>query len=275
MARSLGLCCVVQWCSLVYVDTLGGPRYQIDEMVKMVDTDGDGQVSYDEFYKLAKHPDPSRPDFNTAVTRGPSRPATGAGPGVPPPPPGGPPGAPAHVTAADRAADMKKKQQKRVLLQLFAKENAVSLWEGGRCLLYWCWFSSCALLRCWLLWLWLWLQVDVAALMRSVKKYQNLDAEGDHVVDFQEFCDLFSVEPTGETQKLFGLFTTDDHPEKVDMREVFLSLNNFTGADKDHKVSCGGVLCSCRGNLRMLTLLFPLLCVCAGATDVHPVRRGP
>ena len=131
MARSLGLCCVVQWCSLVYVDTLGVPRYQIDEMVKMVDTDGDGQVSYDEFYKLAKHPDPSRPDFNTAVTRGPSRPATGAGPGVPPPPPGGPPGAPAHVTAADRAADMKKKQQKRVLLQLFAKENAVGLWEGG------------------------------------------------------------------------------------------------------------------------------------------------
>jgi len=37
---------------------------EVDEMVRMVDTDGDGQVSYEEFYALVVDPDPSRPDFN-------------------------------------------------------------------------------------------------------------------------------------------------------------------------------------------------------------------
>jgi len=40
---------------------------EIDVMIKMCDTDGDGQVSYEEFYRLAKHPDPSRPDFNSSM----------------------------------------------------------------------------------------------------------------------------------------------------------------------------------------------------------------
>ena len=50
------------------------------------------QVSYDEFYKLAKHPDPSRPDFNSqfdgvetkAKVTGSMFPG-----GAPPPPPKG------------------------------------------------------------------------------------------------------------------------------------------------------------------------------------------
>ena len=40
---------------------------EINEMIGMCDTDGDGQVSYEEFYRLAKHPDPSRPDFNSSM----------------------------------------------------------------------------------------------------------------------------------------------------------------------------------------------------------------
>ena len=42
---------------------------EIDEMIRMVDVDGDGQVSFDEFNKLAKHPDPSRPDFNSILDK--------------------------------------------------------------------------------------------------------------------------------------------------------------------------------------------------------------
>lgn len=34
-------------------------------MISMVDTDGDGQVSYEEFHRLIIDPDPSRPDFTT------------------------------------------------------------------------------------------------------------------------------------------------------------------------------------------------------------------
>lgn len=166
---------------------------EVDEMVRMVDQDGDGQVSYDEFYKLAKDPDPSRPDFSTQVSRargGTQGKALGGLP-PPPPPPGGGPSQTTAQTAAARAADMKKKQEKKHLLQLFCNENSVRGWavvcvrgplracacglpslqhsDGGVAL------SS---------------QINVPALMRAVKKYQNIDEEGEHVVNFQEFCDV-------------------------------------------------------------------------------------
>lgn len=34
-------------------------------MISMVDMDGDGQVSFEEFHRLVIDPDPSRPDFTT------------------------------------------------------------------------------------------------------------------------------------------------------------------------------------------------------------------
>merc|ERR1711937_537101 len=71
---------------------------EIDMMITMCDLDGDGQVSYDEFYRLARHPDPSRADFSDAVARA-LQPTSLPGAkvfegGVPPPPPPGPPGLP-------------------------------------------------------------------------------------------------------------------------------------------------------------------------------------
>ena len=36
---------------------------EVDEMIRMIDQDGDGQVSFNEFHRLAKHPDPASPEF--------------------------------------------------------------------------------------------------------------------------------------------------------------------------------------------------------------------
>lgn len=36
---------------------------QVDMMISMVDADGDGQVSYEEFHRLVVHPDPASEDF--------------------------------------------------------------------------------------------------------------------------------------------------------------------------------------------------------------------
>lgn len=38
-------------------------------MISMVDSDGDGQVSYEEFHRLIIDPDPSRADFGTEAVR--------------------------------------------------------------------------------------------------------------------------------------------------------------------------------------------------------------
>lgn len=43
---------------------------EIDEMVKLCDTDGDGQVSFDEFRRMVIHPDPSSPEFAMARMEG-------------------------------------------------------------------------------------------------------------------------------------------------------------------------------------------------------------
>lgn len=41
---------------------------EIDTMISMVDVDGDGQVSFDEFYALVIHPDPATSDFAKSVS---------------------------------------------------------------------------------------------------------------------------------------------------------------------------------------------------------------
>lgn len=42
---------------------------QVDMMISMVDGDGDGQVSLEEFHRLIIDPDPSRPDFGNEPTK--------------------------------------------------------------------------------------------------------------------------------------------------------------------------------------------------------------
>merc|ERR1711988_1577044 len=85
-------------------------------MIRMVDSDGDGQVSYEEFYMLVVHPDPGGPDFDVAKLKEQA---------APPPPPKIPGDATAKVPEAERARLMQLKQQKKQLLGQFSEENRV------------------------------------------------------------------------------------------------------------------------------------------------------
>lgn len=46
-------------------------------MISMVDVDGDGQVSYDEFRRLVIDPDPARADFGTTPLKSEAKEAVG------------------------------------------------------------------------------------------------------------------------------------------------------------------------------------------------------
>lgn len=182
---------------------------EIDEMIRMVDTDGDGQVSFDEFHKLAKHPDPSRPDFNSAFdTTEDSKKVTGAmfpGGGPPPPPKGAPSlesSAAGMAVAAARGKDMKKRTEKKAMLRRFAEDNGIRFPE----------------------------------MERAFKKFLNMDDEKEGNVTFDQFIELFGAEPTGETKKLYDLYESQE-TQSINIREVMLGLNNFTGATQDQKVS--------------------------------------
>ena len=54
-------------------------------------------------------------------------------------------------------------------------------------------------------------------------------------MDFNEFCDVMEVEPTGEYEKLFRLFD-HDASGKIDVKEFMMGLNNFSGTDKASKI---------------------------------------
>ncbi len=183
---------------------------EVDEMIRMCDRDGDGQVSYAEFYKLVTDPDPSRPDFNKPMEEAMAQLAVFPG-GAPPPPggpvpgfPGGappppPPGAP--PISEDRKKNMQERQVKKGALSKFATEN----------------------------------EIRAEQVNRAMEKFHNMDKDHSGEITFQEFCSLMEVEPTGEYQKMFNLFDTDKSGN-IDIKEFMLGLSNFTGASKEDRV---------------------------------------
>lgn len=90
---------------------------EVDEMVHMCDLDGDGQVSYDEFYRMVTDPDPSRPDFGKNLDATPATDGSGAAPLAP--------GKPKR-DQAQMARDLERKKLIKEQLKKFASDNHMS-----------------------------------------------------------------------------------------------------------------------------------------------------
>jgi hypothetical protein len=145
---------------------------EVDEMIRMCDTDGDGQVSYDEFYQMVVHPDPGGADFDPAKL------AAESGPPAPPKIPGDPT---AKVPENERQRLMQLKQQKRKLLGQFCEENRVGREYIRSCFDRWHEMKN--------------------------KKKKALD---DDEVDFEEWVHICRIEETGENKHLFTLYDAAD-----------------------------------------------------------------
>ena len=175
---------------------------EVDEMIRMVDTDGDGQVSFAEFFLLVVHPDPGAPDFNPEKLKELA---------APPPPDGSSKVqvAEAKMSAAERGKLMALKQEKKRLLAQFAEENRVRASFVRDC--YDRWRKLC----------------------------QQSKELGDDEVTFDEWIRCARVEPTGENKQLFHLYDAADGTAegKIDMREFLLGINNFSGESRAHKVT--------------------------------------
>lgn len=150
---------------------------EVDEMVRMCDDDGDGQVveyfilfpiylaqiSYEEFRIMVIHPDPSRADFknNGAIQdNGPQE------------------------LPDDRKKMIQLKQQKKSFLKKFVEEN----------------------------------EIHVDDLNRAFQSYQSLNQDE---IDFDDFCGIFEIEPTGEYRRLYSLFAGDED-SAIDIKEFLL-----------------------------------------------------
>ena len=54
-------------------------------------------------------------------------------------------------------------------------------------------------------------------------------------VDFETYCEILSIEPTGETHMLFSLFDEGGDGD-VDMKEFLLGMCNFTAMDTTERI---------------------------------------
>ncbi|KAL4138935.1 hypothetical protein PRIC2_002435 [Phytophthora ramorum] len=152
---------------------------EVDEMVRLCDTDGDGQVSFDEFRRMAIHPDPGGPEFATVVAEAePEEPVPASG---------------SILSVEDKQRQQEIKQEKTKLMRRFVEDTRPSL----------------------------------EMLERIAKKFRQMQHDA---LDFEDFCSLFEVEPTGEYRRLFALFTPDNQSDSgADLREILLAAVNFIG----------------------------------------------
>ena len=155
---------------------------EVDMMITMVDSDGDGQVGFNEFYMMVTDVDPARPDFGKADDQDANKPE--------------------DTKAAERQREMAARDMKRRMLSQFVSENQIGPTEIG-----FAW-----------------------------EKYSHFPPErtASGEIDFEMFCELLQVEPTGEYHKLFGLFDGDGSGD-VSIKEFILGLCNFVDMDNDKR----------------------------------------
>lgn len=172
---------------------------EVDEMIRMVDKDGDGQVSFDEFYEMVtggRKPPPGllsgeATAADIAAANAPPAPG-GQQPAKPGAPPAGKPTAASHL-------QMRKNRQ--MALDVFAKEHGIK----------------------------------PESIKRAYKRFRATDKDGSGQIDYTEFCEVLQVDPAPQVEKLFQLFDKD-RSGQIDVREFMIGLSNFTGAGKEEKL---------------------------------------
>jgi Ca2+-binding EF-hand superfamily protein len=85
------------------------------------------------------------------------------------------------------------------------------------------------------------LSPNLGFLMRIFQKFKQMD-QSKSVIDFDDFCMLFEIEPTGEYRRLFGLYTATTTNEEVedeseaDLRQILLGIVNFMDQEATDKM---------------------------------------
>ena len=79
--------------------------------------------------------------------------------------------------------------------------------------------------------------VGPAEVLHCYSKFLQLPQERrvDCKVDFETYCEILSIEPTGETHMLFSLFDEGGDGD-VDMKEFLLGMCNFTAMDTTERI---------------------------------------
>ena len=172
---------------------------EVDEMILMADLDGDGQVSFDEFFKLISgFTGPPAPSMGGASAAMGGAAAMGGGAagmmmggglggGVAPPPP-------MTMGAGGGGTPMGD-------LESFQRMH----------------------------------NLDDGALKVIYKKFLEADKDGTGLVDINAFCNLLQVGRNEYVERLFAMFD-NDRSGLVDLKEFIIGLSNVSQTGRDNKV---------------------------------------
>jgi len=170
---------------------------EVDEMIRMVDRDGDGQVAFDEFYKMVtggKVPPPGVGRGGRHAVSGQTSAATGkvgnensAAPAIPVPPTG--------------QEVIKARNAKRQALDEFARDH----------------------------------NLKPESIKRAHRRFHVVDKNKSGVIDYTEFCEVLQVDPSSQCEDIFKMYDYKKSG-LIDAKEVLVALANFTGAGKDDKL---------------------------------------
>jgi len=76
-----------------------------------------------------------------------------------------------------------------------------------------------------------------AEVLHCYSKFRQLPDERrkDAKVDFETYCEVLSIEPTGETHMLFSLFDQENDGD-IDLKEFILGMCNFVDMDTPDRI---------------------------------------
>ncbi len=170
---------------------------EIDMMIKMVDMDGDGQVSFQEFRTLVLHPDPGLVDMHKEVNNERDNAQSKEQ---------------QLASGKAKATDLTSFQRMRELTSREAKKAALILFIADN-------------------------EINFDFIKQSYQIYLELPRErrpGGRV-NFNTFCECFGLEPLTQFKMLHELFDNEEMGD-VDFREVLLSAMNFVDLDREERI---------------------------------------
>mmetsp|Transcript_5267 Transcript_5267/g.11254 ORF Transcript_5267/g.11254 Transcript_5267/m.11254 type:complete len:672 (-) Transcript_5267:99-2114(-) len=172
---------------------------EVDEMIRMADKNGDGQVAFDEFYRMITGGRDPPAGLGSAVRQSimgaESNNLEGLANGVV----GSSKKAPQKLLSGPDV--VKARKDKRKALDEFARDNFLKL----------------------------------ESIKLAHRRFQRVDKKKSGVMDYTEFCEVLQVEPSVQCEAVFKMYD-NNNSGLIDAKELMIALNNFTGASKDDKM---------------------------------------
>ncbi len=170
---------------------------EIDMMIAMVDLDGDGQISIDEFRTLVLHPNPGDIDVQKLI-------------------------ADKKMEELDKKLQVEKGKQADLDQESYQRQKEIKLRESKKKLVIEFLREN---------------EFVIETLKHSYGRFVEIPKENRLLgrVDFSQFCSVLKQEPVGENLRLFSLFDPE-RTGTIDFREFLLTSMNFVEVPKEDRL---------------------------------------